>query len=271
MRIHHRKEQITIVSNGEPCRLKDTSNATAEERNDAPSTCSYNDGTRPNPDPGSPVPDASGLEQSNIPLRRALSVATWNVRGLTTRCNVPIVGVAEHWWLGQGRFHTDGGETVYYSGRESGRRRSGVGFIINKEMSKAVMGYNPVNDRIITIRMKAHPMNITVVQVYSPTTDATEEEMDNFYGVLQDTLDSISGRDITMMIGDCNAKVGKDGRETCNSGKFDLGDRNERGDRLVEFCTANDLVIGNTMFQHHKRRLWTWRSPGDRVKNQIIS
>ena len=98
---------------------------------------------------------------------------------------------------------------MYYSERKSGRRRSGVGFIIN--MSKAVMGYNPVNDRIITIRMKAHPMNITVVQVYAPTTDATEEEMDNFYGVLQDTLDSISGRDITMIIGDCNAKVEKDG------------------------------------------------------------
>ena len=70
-------------------------------------------------------------------------------------------------------------------------------------------------------------------------------------------------------MGDWNAKLGRSASKTSNIGMFGLGCRNERGDRLEEFCVTNNLVVGNTLFQHHPRRLWTWMSPGDRVRNQI--
>ena len=82
-------------------------------------------------------------------------------------------------------------------------------------------------------------------------------------------MDDIPKKDVTILMGDWNAKLGKSASKTSNIGMFGLGCRNERGDRLEEFCVTNNLVIGNTLFQHHQRRLWTWMSPGDRARNQI--
>ena len=185
------------------------------------------------------------------------------------RCSVEILGLAEHWWIGQGKFTTLEGSMVLYSGRDCGKRRGGVGFIIHKHITKYVLGYNPVNDRIITIRLKGKPLNITIVQIYAPTADSTEEEIEAFYATLQDTLDNISKKDIIMVAGDWNAKIGKINKKTENIGIYGLGERNERGDLLEDFCITNDLVVSNTTFQQHTRRLYTWKSPGDRHSNQI--
>ena len=102
--------------------------------------------------------------------------------------------------------------------------------------------------------------NITVIQVYAPTSNAEETEVERFYEDLQDLLELTSKRDVLFIIGDWNAKVGS--QETPGvTGKFGLGVQNEAGQRLIEFCQENTLVIANTLFQQHRRILYTWTSP----------
>ena len=110
--------------------------------------------------------------------------------------------------------------------------------------------------------------NITVIQVYTPTSNAEEAEVERFYEDLQDLLELTPKKDVLFIIGDWNAKVGS--QETPGvTGKFGLGIWNEAGQRLIEFCQENALVIANTLFQQHKRRLYTWTSPDGQHRNQI--
>ena len=100
------------------------------------------------------------------------------------------------------------------------------------------------------------PFNITVIQVYAPTSNTKEVEVEWFYEDLQDLLELRPKKDVLFIIGDWNAKVGS--QETPGvTGKFGLGVRNEAGQSLIEFCQGNALVIANTLFQQHKRRLYT--------------
>ena len=113
---------------------------------------------------------------------------------------------------------------------------------------------------MISVRLQGKPFNITVIQVYAPTSNAEETEVEWFYEDLQNFLELIPKKDVLFIIGDWNAKVGS--QETPGvTGKFGLGMRNEAGQRLTEFCEENALVIANTLFQQHKRRLSTWTSP----------
>ena len=111
---------------------------------------------------------------------------------------------------------------------------------------------------MISVRFQGKPFNITVIQVYAPTSNA--EEAERFYEDLQDLLELTPKKDVLFIIANWNAKVGS--QETPGvTGKFGLGMRNEAGQRLIEFCQENTLVIANTLFQQHKRRLYTWTSP----------
>ena len=99
-----------------------------------------------------------------------------------------------------------------------------------------------------------------VIQAYAPTSNAEEAEVERFYEGLQELLEQTHKKDVLFIIGDWNAKVGS--QETPGiTGKFDLGVQNEAGQRLIEFCQENVLVIANTLFQEHKRRLYTWTLP----------
>ena len=110
--------------------------------------------------------------------------------------------------------------------------------------------------------------NITVIQVYAPTSNTEEAEVEWFYEDIQDLLELTPKKDVLFIIGDWNAKVGS--QETPGvTGKFGLGIRNEAGQRLIEFCQENALVITNTLFQPHMRRLYTWTSPDGRYQDQI--
>ena len=107
-----------------------------------------------------------------------------------------------------------------------------------------------------------------VIQVYAPTNNTEEAEVEQFYEELKDLLELTPKKDVLFIIGDWNAKVGS--QETLGvTGKFGLGVRNEAGQRLIEFCQENALVIANTLFQQHKRRLYTWTSPDGEHQNQI--
>ena len=113
---------------------------------------------------------------------------------------------------------------------------------------------------MISVHFQGKPFNITVIQVYTPTSNAEEAEVEWFYEDLQDLLELTPKKDVPFIIGDWNAKVGS--QETPGvTGKFALGIQNEAGQRLIEFCQESALVIANTLFQQHKRRLYTWTSP----------
>ena len=103
------------------------------------------------------------------------------------------------------------------------------------------------------------PFNITVIQVYAPTSNAEEAEVEWFYEDLQDLLELTPQKDALFIIGDWNAKVGSPEIPGV-TGKFGLGVQNEAEQRLVEFCQENALVIANNLFQQHRRRLYTWTS-----------
>ena len=112
----------------------------------------------------------------------------------------------------------------------------------------------------MSIHFQGKPFNITVIQVYAPTTNAEEAEIEWFYEDLQDLLELTPKKDVFFIIGDWNAKVGSQEIRGV-TGKFGLGVQNEAGQRLIEFCQGNALVTSNTLFQQHKRRLYTWKSP----------
>ena len=140
--------------------------------------------------------------------------------------------------------------------------------MVNKRVQNAVLGCDLKNDRMISVCLQGNPFNITVIQAYAPTSNAEEAEVQQFYEYLQDLLELTPKKDVLFIIGDWNEKVGS--LETPGvTGKFGLGVQSEAGQRLIEFCQENTLVIANTLFQQHKRRLYTWTSPDGQHRNQI--
>ena len=118
----------------------------------------------------------------------------------------------------------------------------------------AVLGCNLKNDRMISAHFQGKPFSITIMQVYAPGSNAEEAEVERFYEDLQDLLELTPKNDVLFIVGGWNAKVGS--QETPGvTGKFGLGMWSEAGQRLIEFCQENALVIANTLFQQHKRRL----------------
>ena len=113
---------------------------------------------------------------------------------------------------------------------------------------------------MISIHFQGKSFNITVIQVYAPTSNAEEAEVEQFYEDLQDLLELTPKKDVLFIIGDWDAEVGSQEIPGV-TGKFGLGVQNEAGQRLIEFWQENALVIANSLFQQHKRRLYTWTSP----------
>ena len=120
---------------------------------------------------------------------------------------------------------------------------------------------------MISVHLQGKPFTITVTQVYAPTSNAEEVEVERIYEDLQDLLELTPEKDILFIIGDWNAKVGSQEIPGV-TGKFGLGGQNEAGQRLIEFCQEKALVIANTVYQQHKRRLYTWTSPDGQHRNQ---
>ena len=113
---------------------------------------------------------------------------------------------------------------------------------------------------MISVHFQGKSLSITVIQVYASTSNAEEAKVERFYEDLQNLLELTPKKDVLFIIGDWNAKVGSQEIPGV-TGKFGLGIQNEAGQRLIEFCQENALVIANTLFQQHKRRLYTWTSP----------
>ena len=121
---------------------------------------------------------------------------------------------------------------------------------------------------MISVHFQGKAFNITVIQAYVPTSNAEEAEVERFYEDLQDLLELTPKKDVLFIIGDWNAKVGR--QETPGvTGKYGHGIWNEVGQRLIEFCQENALVIANILSQQQKRRLYIWTSPDGQPRNQM--
>ena len=174
------------------------------------------------------------------------------------RVNVNILGISELKWTRMGEFNSDD-HYIYYCGQES-LRRNGIAIIVNKRVRNAVLGCNLKNNRMISVCFQGKPFNIMVIQVYALTSNAEEAEVEQSYEDLQDLLELTSPKDVPFIVGDWNAKGGSQEIPGV-TGKFGLGVQTEAGKRLLEFCQENALVIANTLFQQHKRRLYKWTTP----------
>ena len=212
-------------------------------------------------------------------LRSNQKIGTWNVRKLKEvgklqtisremdRNNTEILGMSETDWNGSGSFKTCTGHTVLFAGKEG--YSHGLAVVLNKDSTQSLLGYVPVFDRILKMRLQAKPLNISIIQFYAQTNAASEEELEEFYNVLKEEIDNLPSRDIRIVMGDANSKVGKSNITTENYGRYGLGECNERGEILIDFCKTNNLSILNTLLSHHPRRLYTWTSPDGKTKNQI--
>lgn len=155
-----------------------------------------------------------------------------------------------------------------YSGKEY-THEYGVAILMMKEIANSMIEWKPVNDRIIVARFNSKHINLTIVQAYAPTNDAKHDIKQEFYNTMHDVVQNIPKHDVTLVMGDFNAKVGKDnaGYEKI-MGNESPGKQSENGMIFIEFCDANDLVIGGSVFPHKEAHKLTWTSPkGD--KNQI--
>lgn len=130
----------------------------------------------------------------------------------------------------------------------------------------------PFGDRVILLKLATTYRTMTVIQAYAPTGDKSDDDIEGFYSTLDEASNLTKKGEITVVLGDFNAKIGK-GKEGDVCGQYGLGVRNTRGQRLVQFCVEQQLSAVNTFFKQHPRRLYTWKSPADctdhRVRNQI--
>ena len=210
--------------------------------------------------------------------KNALTVGTWNVQTLWAtgklellrnemkRFRYDIVGISEVRWTGKGETSN---RDFIWSGEDKTHVR-GVGMLLSDKARKALIGYNPVSSRVITARFDSAPYKITVIHAYAPTAASSDEDIEAFYSILEDALAKVHKKDIIIITGDWNAKIGSDNTDWKSViGRYGYGDRNERGERLLEFAATHSLYICNTRFEQKSQRKWTWASPDGVHKNMI--
>ncbi|CAF1527450.1 unnamed protein product [Adineta ricciae] len=211
-------------------------------------------------------------------VKNTLTVGTWNVQTLWAagklellrnemkRFRHDIIGISEVRRTGKGE--TSNGDFIW-SGEEKLHMR-GVGFLLGAQAKKALKGYNPISSRVIAARFAAAPFDISVIHAYAPTSSSSDEDIKAFYSDIEHALAQTGKKDIIILTGDWNTKVGHDNTDwTSVMGKYGYGDRNERGERLLEFATVHNLFICNTRFEQKPNRKWTWASPDGIHKNMI--
>ena len=171
-----------------------------------------------------------------------------------------MTGIAETRWSGMGHFEHDGHYIVYSGAEKSGY--GGVALVLDPITKKSLLSEDYINERIVMIKLDTKPTKTTIIQVYAPTSKKeADDDVDQFYEDLQAVLSSIKDKDPIIIMGDFNAKVGQGQLKESGLGPYGLGQRNERGDRLLSFCKINNFAIMNTLFPQHPRRRYTWISP----------
>ena len=213
--------------------------------------------------------------------KNSVNIGTWNVQTLRDTgkflllleelksLNMNITGLCEIRWSGEGKY-TSGDHTIVYKGNNIGA--FGVAIVLDKKYGGAISSFNTISDRIVTVKLKTKPVNLNIIQVYAPQSGRPDEEVESFYNDLQSARDKIPKREICIVMGDLNAKVGEGEDPECGIGPYGHDRRNARGNMLATFCQANQMTIANTLFPQPNRRRYTWISPldGSRHQNDYI-
>ena len=219
-------------------------------------------------------------------LTRNTIIGTWNVRTMyetgralqvaaeMKRNKIEILGISETRWTQAGQTRLSTGELLLYSGHEESEapHTQGVGLMLSTQAQGTLIGWEAHGPRMITasFRTKKKRIALNVVQCYGPTNDGSEEDKDQFFYRLQKVLETFPRKDITILMGDVNAKIGTDntGYEHI-MGTQAVGEMNENGEKFADFCALNNMVIGGSIFPHKRIHKCTWVSPDNRTENQI--
>ncbi|CAH8650448.1 unnamed protein product [Schistosoma curassoni] len=232
------------------------------------------------------VPSEATRPMPLLTTRAKIFIGTWNVRtmwetGKTSqismemrRYNLAVLGISETHWTQAGQKRLATGEMLLYSGHEEDNapHTQGVALMLSKVARNALVGWESHGSRIIkaSFKTKKEGILMNIIQCYAPTNDSNDEIKDQFYERLQSIIEKCPRKDLTILMGDLNAKVGIDntGYEDI-MGRHGLGERNENGERFANLCAFNKLVIGGTIFPHKRIHKATWISPDHTTENQI--
>ena len=226
------------------------------------------------------------LPTTILSTRATTKIGTWNVRtmyesGKTAQVanemqayNLDILGISEARWIGSGHMQLESGVRLLYSGHEEegAPHTEGVAIMLSKKAQRSFIGWQPHGPRIMEASFKTNHkrINLNVINCYAPTNESDDTNKEQFYSRLQTIIDTLSPRDINIVMGDLNAKVGRDntGYEEV-MGMQGIGEMNDNGERFTNLCATNNLVIGGTVFQHKMIHKTTWISPDHLTENQI--
>ena len=203
-----------------------------------------------------PVVDVTGDRSKVWCCKQQYCIGTWNIRSMNrgnlevikqemARVNISILGISDLKWTWMGEFKSDD-HYIYYCGQKS-LRRNGVAIMVNKRVWNALLGCNLKKDRMITVHFQGKTFNITVIQAYAPTSNTEKAEVEWFYEDIKNLLElTPQKRCIFHYRGlECKSKKSKN---TWSNRQIWPGLWNEAGERLIEFCQVNTLVIATTFF-----------------------
>ena len=223
----------------------------------------------------------------NLPdENKLINVATWNVRTLynsdndddfklkalieeAKRLKIDILGISEtHWSNEVEEAFEINNYVVVHSGRKDNIHRQGVAIMMTKELSQCMQGYDLVNERIMSIQLNTRTGPLFLFQVYAPDSSYNDDSKEEFFLLLQQKIDSLPRNSRYVVLGDFNSKVGRQTGDMWVGicGVYGVGQMNEEGERLLNFCATNKLSIMNTMYKQKRQRLITWVSPDGRTK-----
>ena len=187
-----------------------------------------------------------------------------------TKYKVGLCGWSEVRWPGSG-LKQIGGYTVMHSGRADGLARQGVAIAVTNAVWGSCLDWYAAGERIIIATFKTATTPLTVIQIYAPTNADTDAVKDAFYAKLQDELDKVPHAHMLILMGDFNAQLGNDAAQWGGSiGRFGLPSQvTNNGQRILDLCASNSLVVTDTMLQHRTVHLQSWISNDGRTRNQI--
>jgi exonuclease III len=208
-------------------------------------------------------------------------IGTWNVMTLLkpeklqelteeiAKTQTEILALQETRWPGKGQINKKD-YIFYYSGSKEKTDQADTGFLLMKKIQKHIISYELHNERLYKLRVKGKYNNIKLINAYAPTEDETEEIKEQFYDDLQSIVDKVPKSDLTIMLGDVNAKLGKELAYKKITGKYTLHEETNRNRELLcDFAAANNTTVMSTQFQHKQIHKGTWRSPDQNTINQI--
>ena len=213
--------------------------------------------------------------------KELLDIGTWNVNTMLKAgkmqeiadqivdSQLQITALQEIRWRGYGLLKKDK-YSIYYSCNPNTTGQAGTGFLIQKSAINKILGFEPISDRICKLRVKGKFCNITLINIYAPMEDKEDETKEQFYEKLQRTQDRAPKHDVKIIIGNMNAKLGKEDVFSQVIGRHTLHNiSNVNGEMVANYAISNGMYLASTNFQHKKTHIGTWISPDHQTINQI--